>query len=325
MLDAIDAALAPALVPATPRRRLRAVAARLPFVPCLGLESHLGAPSPRVDLLTCTTDRDVLRALPGGSPLATEGPSRALLDRWVDAYVLEFDVHRSSRVRAPAVFLNLKPEAVVDADALVDLAGCVGGPLPADAVRRLRRCAAAIGDDTQITHVGAMASRANRPLRINVGAASAAALTAFVSAMGWPADRRAAVDDLLGLTRPFAHHLVLAFDVAGAPLGRLGLECYLASMPAPDQGWPGLLAHLERAGLCGSAEAAALLEWPRRASDRGLAWPPARARLAALLRPGYAGAIVRTLNHLKLVSAPGEPLRAKAYLLARHEWVPREP
>jgi hypothetical protein len=320
MLDAVAAALPPALVSGAARRRLRALAARLPFIPCVGLECHLGASAPRVDLLTYTSDWDVLRAWADGVPLArATARSRALIDRWVDAFVLEFDAD-GARPQPPAMFLNFRPDAIVDEATLLELAGCLIGPLPAGAEGSLRRCAAAAGDDLQVTHLGVMTSRAGRPLRVNLGTVAVDALTAFASAMAWPPERRAALGSLVDLVRPFAHHVVLAVDIDEAAPSRLGLECYLPSTSEGGAGWGRMLARIGADGMCTAEEATALLEWPRRTADHGIGWPPAYARVARFLGPGYGGVMSRTVNHLKLISTPGEPLRAKAYLLARHEW-----
>jgi hypothetical protein len=326
MMEALDSALSPALIPALSRQRLRTVSADLPFIPCVGLECHLGAASPRVDLLAYTEEQGVLRALLAGTPLGraieTGGELSALLERWVDAILFEFDLVDSSRAHPPAVFLNFKPEAMVDGPSLAQLAACLAGQPSAAAARLLRRCAAAAGRDTQITHLGAMTSRGNRPLRINVGAASSNALCEFVRAVGWGPERRARLAALLDLAEPLVHHFVLAFDFADGPLPRVGLECYMASAPGYGDYWRLFLARLTDAGLCAEAEAEALLKWPGRMPDaEGRGRPPGHARLASFLGARHPGAILRTLNHVKLVSAPGEPPHAKAYLVATHGWL----
>lgn len=330
MLDVLDDALPPALVPAAARQRLRALCAALPFIACVGLECHLGEAAPRVDLLTYTANQSALHALLDGTTLrhaiAAKGNSQRLLKRWVDAILFEYDLDDSAGGRSPAVFLNFKPEAMIDGPALVQLAACLVGQLSDETAAWIRRCAVAAGRDIQVTHLGAMASRSNRLLRINVGAASAGALREFVAALGWDVKRRMAVDDLLDLVEPFAHHVVLAFDLMDEPLPRLGLECYMASTPEDGNHWQLFLAHLRDAGLCQPAEAAALLEWPGQTMPAGNhSWPSAHRHLASFLGSAYPGVIVRTLNHFKLVSAPAAPLRAKAYLLARHVWLDLTP
>jgi hypothetical protein len=330
MMDALDSALPPALVPAVSRRRLRTASAALPFIPCVGLECHLDATSPRVDLLAYTEEQSVLRALLDGTPLGRAiemgGEVSVLLERWVNAILFEFDLVDASRPPPPAVFLNFKPEAMVDGSSLVQLAACLVGQPAAAAASLLLRCAAA-GTDTQITHLGAMTSRDASPLRINVGAASSHALREFVKEIGWEPERQARLDALFDLAEPLAHHFVLAFDFADRLLlPRVGLECYMASAPGYGDDWRLFLARLTGAGLCAEAEAEALLEWPGRTTDAaGREWPPGHARLASFLGARHPGSILRTLNHVKLVSAPGEPPHAKAYLVATHGWLDLTP
>lgn len=330
MIEALDSAFPPALIPALSGERLRAASALLPFIPCVGLECHLGATSPRVDLLAYTEEQSVLRSLLAGTPLGRAiemgGQSSALLDRWINAILFEFDLVDSSLAQTPAVFLNFKPEAKVDGHSLAQLAAClVGQPTAAAASSLLHQCAAA-GSDTQITHLGAMTSRDDSPLRINIGAASSNALREFVRAVGWEPERRARLASLLDLTEPLVHHFVLAFDFAGELLPRVGLECYMAAAPGYGDCWRLFLARLVDAGLCAEAEAEALLEWPGRTTGAaGRGWPSGHARLASFLGSRHPGAILRTLNHVKLVSAPGEPTHAKAYLVATHGWLDLTP
>lgn len=325
LMEALDPALPPALVADAARVRLRALSAALPFIACVGLECHLNADSPRVDLLAYTGERGVLGSLLAGTPLGrivTEGGEASmLLERWVDAILFEFDLDDSSRAQTPALFLNFKPGATIDGESLARLAACLVGRLSADASRLLRQCADAAGRDTQVTHLGAMNSRGSKPLRINVGAADAGGLREFVKEVGWDAERRARLDDLLKLAEPLAHHFVLAFDFADVTLPRLGLECYMASAPGYGDYWRRFLARLTEAGLCSEAEAAALLAWPGRTADAAMRGRvSSHARLASFLGAGHTASILRTLNHVKLVSAPGEPTRAKAYLVATRGW-----
>jgi hypothetical protein len=328
MMEALDDALSPALIPALSRRRLRTASASLPFIPCVGLECHLGATTPRVDLLAYTGEQSTLRALLAGTPLGRAiemgGKASALLERWVNAILFEFDLVDSSRPPPPAVFLNFKPEAMVDGRSLAQLAACLVGASSAAAASLLLRCAD--GRDTQVTHLGAMASRDGSPLRINVGAASSNALREFVREIGWGPEPRARLVALLDLAEPLVHHFVLAFDFDGEPLPRVGLECYMASAPGYGDYWRLFLARLADAGLCAGAEAEALLAWPGRTTDAaGRAWPSGHARLASFLGARHPGAILRTLNHVKLVSAPGSPPHAKAYLVATHDWLDLTP
>lgn len=331
MLDALDTALPPALFPCPALPPLRTLCAALPFIPCIGFECHLGAAPARVDLLAYTGERDLLRTLLKGTPLGrvirASGESRTLLENWVDAVLFEFDLDDSTRPSPPAVFLNFKPGAVIDGASLAGLGARLVGRLPKDAARILHQCAeAAAGLGAQVTHLGSMSSRGGRPLRINVGAADADVLRGFVEAVGWESEQRARADALLELAGPAAHHFVLAFDFVGGLRPRIGLECYMASAPGYGEHWRRFLARLGGAGLCAGSEAAALLEWPGlTAVAERAALTPGQARLAKFLGAGRPASILRTLNHVKLVSGPGEPTQAKAYLVATQGWHDFEP
>jgi hypothetical protein len=165
-----------------------------------------------------------------------------------------------------------------------------------------------------------MESRANRSLRVNFGAASAAAVLRQAVALAIPEDQLTALRQLLDLGEAYARHFVLAVDIAGSVLPRLGIECYTTS-PGSAEEWRGFLAHLVRADLCSAAEAEAVLRWPGQAPPPASpAWPGARCRLGQFLGHNQAGTLIRTINHVKLAAVPGAKPYAKAYLFARHLW-----
>lgn len=318
MVDTVTSALPPPLLPAGGLSALRSVAAEIPFIPLAAFECHLGAQPLRVDLQTGGpstggTLTSYLEDVIGGRITAVAG----LTERFVETIWFEFDVASGTERAAPAVFVGLRPGEPVDAGRLRALAAMLLGGIDDATARLLRRCSDAVSGDTEITHVGAMRGRPDRPLRVNVGATSSAALEHYAAAIGLADERRAALAGLLRTVDPLTHHYLLALDLAGAIRPRFGLECYLRT---PDDlgGWRALLDRFVELGACTAAQASAVLRWP------GHAPAPADDGRLPRLRPidrflgrGGPDTIVRTLNHVKLVSAPGAAVTSKAYFLAR--------
>jgi hypothetical protein len=340
LLAAIEPSLPPALADAAARERLLELGARLPFMTSVGFECHLGSNgastsarrasgahgSKRVDLLTSASDHPTLVAMLDGTTLGralVDAPSRDLIDRWTDAILFEFDLDERGD-EAPAVFLNVRPGAIVDGPVLLQLAACLVDGLPPGTARWLDTCVeAAAGACAEITHLGTMSSRPERPIRVNVGAHHPHALRDFVEAMPWT-ERRSAVHALVDFAAPLAHHLVLAVDVADGLGPAIGLECYMGAASPDGDPWRLFLHELARRDLCEPAEVDALLQWPGRTLDPPPETvPAARRHIAEFLGRDYTSAVLRRVNHVKLVSVPGAPWHAKAYLLAEHSWIER--
>lgn len=324
MLDAVEHALPAELLGPGGRDALRAVAAGVPFVPLLALECHLGPQPHRVDVQTGEPASN--GALAQCLSEATQGrltredlAHAGRFEPAVESMWLEFDVTPAGG--APAVFAGFRPHANVDTDTLIALGGALLGRVHERTAALLRRCTRAVCDETEITHLGAMCGRPERPLRLNTGAATPRALRRYAAAIGMPPERQAALAGVLREVEPFAHHYLLALDLADELQPRFGLECYLR---APDDvaGWTALLDRFVAMGACTAQEARAVLRWPGFAPPPdGSAWPAELRRLERFLGPGRSGTVVRTLNHMKLVSVPDAPLAAKAYFLARHVWL----
>jgi hypothetical protein len=309
-IDAVDAALPPALVSGAARARLHALAAALPFVPFVLLECHLGIEPRRVDLSA------------GGR---TGASTRALLDAarrpWVDelngaeTVLLEYDLDAPHR--EPAVFAGFNAAKPPDAEALVALATALQPGATRASLDAVRRCAGAATDEVRITHLGVMTGRALQPFRVNARATSADALRRYAGAIVMHASRTAALDRLLGELERFSNRLVLAVDLAADVLPRFGVECYPGD-PGADDRWPALLAHIVANGLCTPPECEALSRWAGCAPPPRTETAQAQARLAEFLGRRRSAMLVRSINHLKFVDEPGAPRRAKAYLAVNH-------
>ncbi|MEA2719683.1 MAG: hypothetical protein QOJ39_1547 [Candidatus Eremiobacteraeota bacterium] len=330
MLDSVEDALPALLLPAGGLPALRSVAADVPFVPLLALECHLGPLPHRVDVQTGEPSTngalaEYLSAATLGRLKRDDITAGGRFERAIESIWFEFDVTPGARTGEPALFAGFRPSAHVGADTLIALGSAMLGEIDDRTAALVRRCAGAVGDQTEITHLGAMCGRPDRPLRINVGAATAQAVRHYAASIELPPERAAALDAVLSAVDASTHHYLLALDLAQEVQPRFGVECYMRA-PEDVADWRILLDRFVALGACTAEEADAVLSWPGHAPPpAGTAWPGALRHIERFLGGAGSAAVVRTLNHLKLVCAPGAPLAAKAYFLARHVWLDDRP
>jgi hypothetical protein len=219
-----------------------------------------------------------------------------MMHRWVETVGLEYDLPFAGRDRA-ATFFGLVPDAPIDASSLEELVG-----LPAI-------FADAQNGDVMISHVGVMLSRPGAPVRLNVAGRDPQAMLDYLERVGAPAPRA-----LLEELAPLVNHFVCALDYDGAIADRFGIECYALDRLALCE------CFVER-GWCDRNALPLLRDWPCELPGpppEGL--PESVARVRWLAGPNARSRILRTVNHVKVVSDPGRGIQVKAYLAAHHCW-----
>lgn len=298
MLDRL--ALAPPLFDDMAIGRLHALSDRLPPARFLLFERHLGPGARRVDLSI-----GQIADQPEGLDLTAIPAARGAL-------CLEYDL--DGDMAAPALFCTVPLGPLLTEEPLIALATGLLGPLSMPMHVWLACVAAAqVPGESSITHVGAMLGRAGRPIRINIGASSAASLRRYAETVGCGGESLTTLDRLLSIIDGLPLSLILALEFGTALSPRIGIELY---MPPPEQAVAALLRRLEAHDLCSAAEAAAILAWPDEADADGPPWPEPLRSLDALLGPAERGRAMRSVAHLKLVAESDGSVRAKAYLAA---------
>jgi hypothetical protein len=296
MLDRL--ALAPPLFDDMAIGRLHALSDRLPPARFLLFERHLGPGARRVDLSI------------GQIADQPEGLDLTAIPAVRGALCLEYDL--DGDMAAPALFCTVPLGPLLTEAPLIALATGLLGPLSMAMHQWLARVAAAQGE-SWITHVGAMLGRPGRPIRINIGASSAASLRRYAETVGCGGESLTALDRLMSIIDGLPLSLILALEFGTALSPRIGIELY---MPPPEQAVAALLDRLEAHDLCSAAEATAILAWPDEADADGPPWPEPLRSLDALLGPAERGRAMRSVAHLKLVAECDGSVRAKAYLAA---------
>lgn len=308
----LERRLSPVLVGAVARSKVSSACRHLPLTCLTALELRLGrADRSPVDLSVRFGAGDALALRPAARP--------PHLGRFIDSWShgawpavawlwLEYDLDEPlprDRPPLPNVAAALAPGAPEPlASGVLD--ALAGRPTPAAWRTRLRRCLDALPAGSRLLYVFSMLSRPGRPARLEIGGLTFDALLRYLERVAGAEMARRAEElrRVAGGAEP--HHLAL--DVSEEVEPRFGIDCSFPRLPHRDGRWRGLLDGLVGAGLCRAEEREALLAWTGYDTFRtGFAhWPPSA---------GLGCAVVRGLSHVKLVSVPGRPPEAKAYLM----------
>lgn len=344
-LDVVLPHLGQPLASPVARERLRRLAALLPPIHSVLLECALAGPSDRVDLSQCVVPRGFERDLVARHLVRTidlaPAHRRAAWQRiaafhqqWLEpASPLhaaiphmwwEFDLAaEDAQLPVPSVFLaGPRPPGSVPGLPLLELAGQAiatlhGQPPPPAAAL----CAMALPPGAQISHLGVMLSRPEPHVRINVGGLGLPGILHYLATIGWPGMGGPIPAALL----PLGHlqlSWVLTFDVTDRVGPRIGLELFPATAAAVHA----LHAGLVQVGLAEPDKLHALEAWPGHdsAETSPVPWPEELALLAMAGGP-QPDALVRSVNHLKLVILPHAVTQAKGYLYSAHSHLDRGP
>ncbi len=322
------------------RARLHALAVHLPaaLTRVVYLESWIGQPRPRLDLIVKIDPRDgdaladlvrfalgsELRAQPGWAHVASFARAWAvpgsLLHEGVRAAWLEFDldplIAPDAALRSPRVFVDFTREAQrrPSVEARLDLAAEVLWALsrsPAPPIlESLRACLGHLPGGASLAYLGVFAGDGQLPVVRACVVGLAGDLAAYLGAVGWPGDVDALARSLLGpLARAQGEGAqpvgVLHLHLAPGVGPRIGLE-YTFPRPGVSGGLRSVDAFLRRLvarGWCTARNRESLRSWPRRSVE-------------LMPHDVWHSRVTRQIAHVKITYAPGEPVVAKAYLRA---------
>jgi len=322
------------LIPAACRDAIDLYGAMLPAVVWAGFEARLSEQRQQIDV-----HLGIRRGHPGASTLFATLNGLARSDRFtrlgelwcnagsaisqgVDYLVFEFDMHEDP-AHLPALFITFREDLA--SSARLALTREVLGALDMDDVRRVRvveRLFSACQGPERISHVGLMLSRDVRPLRVNVRNVNRDRLAPYLHAVGHPGPTDAFERGGATFLR-FVDRFTLCLDVIEEVQDRLGLELTIARQPYEDPRYAHLFAELVSQGLCTTARAEALLDWPGLSTpaQHGDEWPEGLL-VESLTRPAPSlSAIKRRVSHVKLDFLPDQIMAAKAYFGVERVWL----
>lgn len=312
-----------------------------------GFECRLGGAPPESDFLVCVAHDDAGPArLAAGLETDPPGPDpfwprlAAFCRRWSDPggpwqdlvsnIWLEFDLAGTPEAEAPPV-----PAIFIGTDALVaganpatsdqisDALDALAGAGPSSSRRAaLRRVVAALPEGGAVFQLGVMLSRGDDRVRACISGLAGPALDRCLTTLGLP-DIDGARAAFLASVEPVCAEIRAGLDATADGVGRrVGFECYGGLGPDDASRWLALIGWLERHGLALPGEAQALKAWGGLQHSRLLrdAWPGWTDQHPARPPEAGAGALWRSLNHVKITLDPPAPLAAKAYLASRLIW-----
>lgn len=199
-----------------------------------------------------------------------------------------------------------------------------GHGLSARVLAKLTDCVAALHRHEFLFQVGLMLARGADTVRLCLRLRSTERTVEYLKQVGW-SGCDADLHRLLELARS-VDYTWLDLDVGETVHPKIGLECYFERhrQPSREPRWAAFLDTLVQHGLCTAVQRDALLAYPGYTDENApnVPWPIALRRASRLLDGRSVSTFVRTLHHVKIVSRPGEPIEAKAYLAATHHWHP---
>jgi hypothetical protein len=309
-----------------------------------GFECRLGGAPPEADFLVCVgRDDGGPAALAAGLENAPPGPSpfwgrlAAFCRRWTDPgepwhdlvsnVWLEFDLAGTADNETPpvpAIFIGTKALVAgaghATADRISDALDALAGSGPSLSRRvALHRVLDALPAGGSVFQLGVMLSRGDDRVRACVSGLAAPALDRYLTTLGLP-DPDGSRAAFLADVGPVCAEIRAGLDATADGIGpRVGFECY-----GGDTGprWLALLHWLHQSGLASHTEIQALLAWEGLQHSRLLRdnWPAWTDGHPARPSEGGAGALWRSLNHVKVTLDPALPMAAKAYLASRLVW-----
>jgi hypothetical protein len=322
--------------------RLLQVAGSLPGAAStfFGFECRLGAAPAEADFAVCI-GRDGASCLAEALEVAAPGPEpvwlrlAAFFRQWaahdefgIANLWLEFDLV-GSRVGAPlpvpSLFVGPRDELQNGEDLRAEnLVGALDRLVADDAGRcaALRRALTALPPGGRLFQLGVMLGRPDPGLRLCVSGLLAPEIDGFLDRLGCP-DADGSRATLLGSLAPITADVRLGLDARGTQvMPRIGMELRGGEGAAAAGRWQGIIEFLLARGLAEPAQLTALGAWWGLQHSRLLKqdWPATLDTHPSRPSESPAGAIWRSVHHVKLAWAPRTPLAAKAYLAARLVW-----
>lgn len=313
--------------------RIQALAQILPPLSMAGFECRLGSEESRVDFqvsfphLTLNLPESFLthsfwRTFQDFCQEWVEPTS--ILHRNVDRLWLEFDLpEQSSQVPIPCFFLSLNQNNVSEfQDFIKTILRLLNHRTDSLLEPNLLLCANSLPDKARIAHIGAMLSRPTKEMRIVIKELTSQELCNYLDKIGW-IDTTNKFKSLVAILSEFVDSIALTFDVGDTIHSRIGLECFLEKQPHDEPRWQPFLDYLVEEGLCTPGKRNALLAWPgfSQKADIPELWPTNLTGGDLFLGSKVLSVFWRTINHIKVIYEPGNPLEAKGYLAFGHNWL----
>lgn len=177
---------------------------------------------------------------------------------------------------------------------------------------------------SSIAYVGVMLPRKSESnaVRLCVQHISILKVIDYLTSVGW-VDLNKELEILLIELAVFTDYVVISLSIDNIIQTKIGIECYIDKQPNFTSKWQSFFDFLVRRNLCIADKSNSLLEWPGYTEEKSCReqWPENLSSASTFVNSNLRSAIVRTINHIKIVYQPLMPLEAKAYLWFGHRWI----
>ncbi len=311
-----------------------------------GFESRLAEKEPHADFSLCV--------FPEGRKILASPQSYALselllnhpiwqrlyrfCDEWTDTSSplfekliniwLEFDIDGQSKsIPVPSVFFVLQDWEIrqggtyewVSQTALKLL---LDKPLSPKIEQCLFHCFECLPQNAYIFAIAVMLARKSDAVRVGIRKLDLQEVLPYLKRIGWEGESDeflSLIADLQGL----ASSVDLNIDVGDRVLPKIGFECIIDFGVETEAKIKQFLDYLVAKGLCLPEKRDGILVFPgyihQRQNPEG--WPFYLKWASAFLKPQSLSIFFKKLNHIKIVYQPHQPLEAKAYFGAYHNWL----
>ena len=335
---------------------VKAISKILPCTEGIVLECRLNRPDPSLDLSVClvpasasynyfTASPDKPYSLP---PLVYHHPLwsqlRALfnacagentfLKEAVSNLWLEFDINGTqTAVPIPGFFIDIHDVDLVQrsqsmperAATKLKLAEesfriALGREMPTMYRQNLQRCLELLPPNTVVAYFGNMLSRQSDVIRFAVRGLSPSQLRVYLQAVDWQGDAKQLLQYVDGVAN-IADQIVFNFEVGHTFSSRVDIECLIK--PYRSAYWSELLTFFVETDYCTEEKRQALLAWPGYSHKNNCqsVWPASFNTADSFFAGAYQPVFQRTINHLKLIYRPQQPIETKAYLCLQQQWL----
>ena len=249
----------------------------------------------------------------------------SLLHQNIEYIALEFDLDKPpNQLQIPCIFLAFNRGSANNAKTVIDMVSKLPYYSASSKLNsNIQNCVDCLPKGAKIGFVGAMLSRPQKGLRVIVGGLPPDGFSDYLKQIGWSQATNTISTLVETLSSLVDEIRFLSFDIVGDIISpRVGLEFFFQNQPNCEPRWQVFLNCLVKMGLCSSRKKDAFLKLPgvSNKADNSKLWPESISWVDRLL--GYQAVSVfwRTINHVKIVYCPSQPLEAKGYICFGHGW-----
>lgn len=238
---------------------------------------------------------------------------------------LEFDLPIEKYPVTPSVFFG--PKKTQDFDWIVDYALplLTGNPVEESHKKNFEKCYLALPQKSHAYQIGTMLGRPSKGIRIVINHLNSE-FSKYLQEIGLYKQNQS-IEALLTDLESLCDRLVLHFNIGEIIGPDIGIECsFNPSLFHREKRWKELFEYLVEKGMCTQKKKNSLLRFPQLVTEvkNDDFWPKNLKKISKTNMPDNYSSIVTYISHVKVTVHSDGTLTSKAYLGAKHFWLPRD-